>query len=483
MSRIFKLFLLILISLTTLNAINFGSYDDYSFDGNSRFFPKAYYPESYSKVSNVQILGSNYVKIDNDLYEHSGFMYGLFNTENTDDSGYFLENSETNTKYFIFYNSGNETYDIPCQFIPSSNRYNLCSRSYPVGVNDIKSVKFSYYTRTRLTKVTTCQPGEHFNTQTKQCETCQAGQSWDQENNICWKDCTDMSKNKWGFSNGTPDGSCFDCSNETTLLGAADCGCRTFGFGGSNFAGRLDDFPKCAYDALCKSPGISVRVYDPECDPDAPDNPDNNPNNPGGGNPDTPGDNNNPGGNSGNSGNSGGGNGGQENSGNDNGSGGPGNSSGGDSGNSSGGNNGQENNGNNNGNGSQSGNSDNGQNEPTFNAGDFKYGDVEKKYEELKAKFEDADKTYLDEYKKFESGIKQFIENVKGNGLSRFDKGSTLNNCPKSYSIPIINKTEKIEFDICEIFKPMRNTFYYVAYASFFLSFLILTIKLMIFSF
>ena len=80
-------------------------------------------------------------------------------------------------------------------------------------------------TKMILDIVAQCNADENFNTDTQQCQKCPDGQSWNPATNSCFNDCTDLNKNKYGFT----DGSCADCSGEKESFDVKKCYCNFIG--------------------------------------------------------------------------------------------------------------------------------------------------------------------------------------------------------------------------------------------------------------
>lgn len=460
-------------------------------------FSKQYYwyipsfADTLVKVEST-IIDSNHVRIGNDIYSMS--------VEETDYHLDSQKNFEKNTIYSMGEGGRKLIFKGNVIKVGCSSVYNHATGilkgecreelyDHPTYGNPKRH--FHPFDFMKLEKITTCQPNEHFNTETQQCQSCPEGYSWDKENNRCYKDCTDVNKNKWGNTNG----SCIDCSDKKTSDSVAECYCKFYGL--LHLSNITANEGNGFYSTSC-SDGGRFRYKDPTT-PDVP-KPDNNnttPNNPGGGNTT-------PGGPGGGNGGPGGGNGG------------PGGDTPGPGGDTPGGGGPTGDNefckknpndpkckgpgGDNEfckknpkdprckgpGGGGPSGNfdpDDNKDKDAKFNPDDFKYGDIEDMFKDIKDKLERAVTDNESKFGHFEDGIKQFIQNVQGNGLSSFSKSSAPNSCPKTYNIPIGAKSAQISFDLCKILEPVRPVVYYIVYISTFSASLFLVIKLMIFSF
>ena len=460
-----------------------------------------------SKYKNLDasLIGESYIKYDGKIYEIVEYVsYFLYNT----DIGIgIFDGGSYNGRKIFYYIPTLIKRSLYCRY-PNSNyegsfgSYSFDCRDYPTNPYSERKVAVGLYYLYAV-PVATCKANENFNTQTKQCEApCGKGQSWDQENNKCYIDCTDKAKNMWGY----PDGSCIDCSGEKTPAGVMTCYCRYFGVKpdgydqpgfGTNFA-DLGDLPKGYHRSSCEDGGGFV-YKDPRTDPVETDN--NKTGEPGGGskNPDS---------NSTNSGNKGDNskdkdgnktspkdpttpnqNGNQTatpanpadpNSGN--------NSGGSNSGSGGGSNGGSNNNGSsgggttiidNGGSGSGKGNNKSDFDGLKYNLDDFRLDDIEsdvkgfsdsilKKYDAFMSNFD----SFREEYNRLMGLLKS------ENAFENFTKSNQVNSCPRSFSIEISSfRRENITIDICESLSKVRPALYSIFYIVFFIAFLYLTIK------
>lgn len=469
MQNLLKFILLTLISLTSLNA---GYFDGKSIQFFRDAMTRSFAPDGSQKFDG-QFLDSSHVKIGNDIYSYSQNEIIAFNTGLKSETGFYLIKVGESFKELYHYDKSYEFIHMSCQG-------NLCQNNdfYEKYPQAYKKVTFSIYKKYVVTKIATCQPNEHFNTETKQCQSCPEGYSWDPENNRCYKDCTDFDKNKYGWS----DGSCTDCSNAKTISEIYKCFCEGNGYGlptEITDQGALNG-KKCAFTGSCLN-GFKFDYIDPEClkekepkpddnntNPKDPDNP-KDPKDPKNPNPDNP----NPDPDPNN---------------NDNEfckknptdpkckddfckknpkdpkckkdtnstkPGGPGGGGGGDN--------------------------DNKDKDAEFDPKDFDYNDIEKDvngfkdtilkhYNDMNSKFDD-----------FKRGYNQLINNIQGKGFSAIKDQSSSSSCPKAFKIDMgHNIVKTVYVDICKELSKLKSTFYYIFYLFFFCFFLFLTIKLTI---
>ena len=322
-----------------------------------------------------------------------------------------------------------------------------------------------------LDGVATCKSDENYNSATGQCQKCDSGQSWNPKTNSCFVDCTDINKNKFGFT----DGSCADCSGEKDSDGVKKCYCNFIGssrmlqsveFNNGNFR-----FASCQDGSQFwyKVPGTP----DSDDNKTKPDTPTLNP----GGNATNPGDPNNPNQGGGNQGGNQGGNNGANQGNNTNPKPGNGNSTNTNNSNSTTTVNGNTTIINNNGGGNKNGD------DPKFNKSDFDDSDLEKERNGL---YDGIKSHILDNLSKFDGirdGINQFVNNVQGKGFEKVQP-SIKGKCPikKQISLPG-GKSQEIVVDYCENLAPVSEISYYAFYAGFAIGGFILILKLFIFSF
>ena len=339
--------------------------------------------------------------------------------------------------------------------------------SSPVG-KMINHVQGRNSTQMNLDIVAQCNADENFNIDTHQCQKCPDGQSWNPETNSCFNDCSDINKNKYGFT----DGSCADCSGEKDSDGVKKCYCN---FIGSNPPLQSVEFIKGNFRfASCQNG--SEFWYKVPGTPDVDSNktkPDLKKPDPGG-NGTNPSDPNNPdqgGGN--NQGNNGG------NQGNPKPNPNPGNNTNPNpdpkpnpkpgNGNST------DNDGNNNGGGNKDF-------ESKFNKGDFDDSDLDKERSGL---YNGITKHINDNISKFDSirdGINQFVSNVQLKGFEKV-QASIKGKCPIKKQITLPGgKSQEIVVDYCENLAPVSEISYYAFYVGFAVGGFILFLKLLIFS-
>lgn len=469
-----------------------------------------------SKYKNLDasLIGESYVKYDGKIYEiveyQSYFLY------NTDIGIGIFDGGNYNGRKIFYYIPTLTKKSLYCRY-PNSHyegsfgSYSFDCRDYPTNPYSERKVAVGLYYLYAV-PVATCKANENFNTQTKKCEApCVKGQSWDQDSNKCYIDCTDKAKNMWGY----PDGSCMDCSKEKTYIGAAKCICKYFGkkftppakveglqpvngipIGNGYYRETCDDgtqfdfkSPGEGNDEAPKYDNNSTQIGQDDGNKTKPQdqnssnssNPkdknkdkDNNktspkdpttPNQNGGNqtatpaNPADPNGSNNGGGS--NSGSGGGNSGGSNNNG----------SSGGgttiiDNGGSSGG----------------KGN-DKGDSYGTFN-GKVDYSDLKADADSYMSGLSGAIGDIKSKFDGFAGGLNQFLENVKGNGLSSFQKRAVPDSCAIDRTVSLFGKwSADIKIDLCKFAYILRPIVYYIFYLFLFVSFLILCVKLTIFAF
>ena len=453
MKFLIKLILPTLISLTSLNA---GYFDDKSIQFFRDALTRSFSPDGSEKF-NGQFLDSSYVKVGNDIYSYGQTEIIAFNTGLKSETGFYFRKFGQEFKELYHFDRSNETIDMSCQG-------SLClnNNSHEIYPNSYKKVTFSIYKKYSISKITTCQPNEHFNTETKQCQSCPEGYSWNPATNSCYKDCTDLNKNMWGLA----DGKCIDCSIEKRDVDVARCYCKYYGsdYDNEGFTGTpVPDGGNVSFywwAGSCKN-GMKYKFKSPETPdtPDAPDNPNPDPNNPGGGN----------GNNGGGNGNNGGGNGnGKDGDGKDDQyckknpndpicKSGPGGGGGGNIGN------------------GKDGDKDKDK-EPKFNEKDFDYSDIEKDAEGFKDGVLNHHKDMYSRFDNFRSGYDQLMDNIKGKGLNTFKSKGIVNSCPKSFKVDFGSYGSKtVNIDICKEFSKLKGAFYHIFYLFFFVYFLFLT--------
>ena len=480
-----KFFLKILCLLSFLSSFCFSENLGRGFTG-ARNASLDFYAGSLPSV-NASFLSNNFIKIDNDVFQSSSPLYLGFNYSLGVSWAGFRADFKNN--YLFFYNLSFQKQDTYCQFDKDNNLG--CSDEYEkyVGQGDFRKITFSYLERYIISKFTTCNAGENFNTNLKQCvPACPAGQSWDTENNLCYVDCSDKDLNKFGYPNGTAQGGCVDCSNALSVDQIMRCACS--GFGSTYDPGVLlydHDSPGFVLGS-CKS---GRQIYFKQRDDKNPDKDkdkknDNNSTNSSDKDKDNPKpdkdkDNSNPDkkDNNENSNNSSGESGNPSN-----------NNSGGSAGNGSsgGGGTGVETKPNpNNGNGKEDGKS---YGKGEEGKGDDNVGPAKLDYEGLKASsetFEGQFKTAIDDSFSFVNDVKasltDTLQKIKDGNLMSLKKGAVPTTCPLSFEINFVFSNKQITFDLCKVFSSVASSLYVFFYLVFFVLFLVLIIKLFLFTF
>ena len=415
------------------------------------FYDPAYYPAKEFKQLDGEFLNDSYFKIGDIV-----FKYRI----SEDYVGYILPApiSGFGKRYEDYYYFDKKASVEYCSYIIRGlGGINVWACGCDSSVSGCNAISYSAVKRFIIDETITCQPGENFNTSTGKCVApCEAGQKWDQATNKCFVDCTDVNKNKWGFT----DGFCVDCSSKTTKNDVQKCYCE--GIGSAPDWGVTTSKDNVIWTGLCKN-GLAFNFKDPKT-PDIKDNNKTDPSNPGGGDPSKPGGDK-PGGGSG-----GGNQGGKDNNGTK-----PGN----------GGGNGKDNNGTKPGNGGGNGGNNGKGNgdDPTFNADDFNFDGLKAGEDSFAKEFSNAVEKAVSQVDKFTSGVDQFIDNVKGKGMSSISKKSIPTTCSHKYYINFFGKKVEMDFDFCKVVAPASGAFYYLFYVFFFAAFLMLIVKLLIFSF
>jgi hypothetical protein len=463
-----------LASVFCLNLFSFDfskiSYWEYAGAANYHFFPNpeisSYRKGNFSQVD-AKFIGGNFLRIGDDIYSHNGISETVFNSEFADDTGFFLEKNNVSSKLLFFYDPSSEKHPYPCFFLSDSNKYNGCSSTYSLSTPGVKNVNFTYYSFTTVTKIATCQPGENFNTSTKQCQKCEINESWDDEGQKCYKDCS-----KGGGINKIPqtDGSCIDCSGEKDSLSVLQCICR--GYGNSSIDpkiwGKNGGSPDgCQLEGTCGDGSTQYSFTNPKCksDPKPDDNktkpddpkPDDNKTK-----PDDPGSGNNNGGDK------------DKNKDKDK----------------------DKDFCKKNPNDPKCKKNDSNATIPTpgddkakFNPSDFDIKELGKEMSSFQKAYKGAisqiEKNFSgsEGFNSFKDGIDQFINNLKGQGLNDISKKDIPKTCSHKETIDFFGYNVVIDFDFCKIIEPASGAFYYLFYVFFFGCFLFLIIKFLIFSF
>ena len=363
--------------------------------------------------------------------------------------------------------------------------------SYLYSESDARSGELFTYTnitefRLNESSYVECSAGDNYGIKSNKCyPACSAGQSWDYENEVCYSDCSDKDLNKFGYSNGTAQGGCVDCSNAFTDHDIASCICSGFGttlsekgayfsLEGSSFVSyscangsditfkrRSNENPDKDKDKDNNSTNSSDKDKDnpkPDKDkdnsnPDKKDNNENSNNSSGeAGNPS----NNNSGGTSGN-GSSGGGGTGVETKPNPN----------------------------HNGNGKEDGKGDGKEDGKGDDAEAQKldFGDLEKDA----GKFEGEFKKAVDDSFSFVNDVKasltDTLQKIKDGNLMSLKKGAVPTTCPLTFQIDMTYFSKNLTFDFCKIVSPVSSSLYILFYLAFFILFLVVIIKLFILTF
>ena len=333
--------------------------------------------------------------------------------------------------------------------------------------------------------VATCGANQEFDTETSKCvDPCPTGHFWNVETNSCIFDCSDEDHHKF-FTN---DYRCIDCSSALTKVEIAKCYCTGLGssfnnssvvFGSNsenpNFVTTFCDNEteisfKNVEDKMKDKDNNSTNSSDKDKENPKPDKDKDN------SNPDKKDNNessNNSSGESGNSSN---------------------NNSGGSSGNGSsgGGGTGVETkpNPNYNGNGKEDGKGD-GKEDSKGEEGKgddavaqkLDYGDLEKDSDKFNSDFKDALDSVISQAQDFKNSLNDTISKIKEGGLAKFNQSAIPNTCPLTYNVDFSYFRKDITFDICKVIAPASQTLYYFFYVVFFVLFLIVTIKLFLFTF
>ena len=453
------------------------------------------------------LMPDNFIKIDNDVYQHNSFNVEFVDLSLGVSWAGFQFDSKNLTLYSYFSSFGQKS--LYCLFNDGVNS-GFCkdnSSSFQ-GALDVRSVAFSYVKIYRLSKFTTCNAGENFNTNLKQCvPACPAGQSWDAENNLCYSDCSDKDLNKYGYANGTAQGGCVDCSNALSDAQIMRCACSGFGssydpgvllydhdnpgFGlGSCKSGRQiyfkkRDDKKIDKDKDKKNDNNSTNSSDKDKEKPKPDKDKENPkpdkdkdkkndnNSTNSSNKDNPNPN-----KKDNNENSNKPNGQDSNASNNNNGGSAGNGS------SGGGGTGVETKPNPNykGDGKQDGKGEEGKGDDAV-AQKLDYGDLEKDSDKFNSDFKGALDSVISQAQDFKNSLNDTISKIKEGGLAKFNQSAIPNTCPLTYNVDFSYFRKDITFDICKVIAPASQTLYYFFYVVFFVLFLIITIKLFLFTF
>lgn len=332
-----------------------------------------------------------------------------------------------------------------------------------------------------------CKYSENFDINSKKCvPACPAGQSWDIENSICYSDCTDKDINKFGYSNGTAQGGCIDCSNAISNQEIASCLCAGYGtsigdklvflnsdgpfVSTSCVDGMSITFKKRSNEKTDKEKDKEKDKENPEPDkdkkndnnstnPNKKDNNENSNNSSGeSGNPS----NNNSGGTSGN-GSSGGGGTGVETKPNPNYKG-DGKEEG----------KGED--------GKQDGKGEEGKGDDAV-AGKLDYDNLEKDMNNFQGDYSKAIEDSFSFVNDVKASLTDTLQKIKDGNLMSLKKGAVPTTCPLSFQIDMTYFSKNLTFDFCKIVSPVSSSLYILFYLAFFILFLVVTIKLFILTF
>ena len=368
--------------------------------------------------------------------------------------------------------------------------------SYLYSESDARSGELFTYTnitefRLNESSYVECSAGDNYGIKSNKCyPACSAGQSWDYENEVCYSDCSDKDLNKFGYSNGTSQGGCVDCSNAFTDHDIASCICSGFGttlsekgtylsLEGSSFVsyscanGSDITFKRRSNENLDKDKdkdNNSTNSSDKDKDNPKPDKDKDN------SNPDKKDNNENSNNSSGEAGNS------------------SNNNSGGTSGNGSsgGGGTGVETkpNPNHNGNGKEDGKGDgkqDGKGEEGKGddavAGKLDYDNLEKDMNNFKGDYSKAIEDSFSFVNDVKASLTDTLQKIKDGNLMSLKKSAVPTTCPLNFQIDMTYFSKNLTFDFCKIVSPVSSSLYILFYLGFFVLFLLAVIKLFILTF
>ena len=366
--------------------------------------------------------------------------------------------------------------------------------SYLYSESDARSGELFTYTnitefRLNESSYVECSAGDNYGIKSNKCyPACSAGQSWDYENEVCYSDCSDKDLNKFGYSNGTAQGGCVDCSSAFTDHDIASCICSGFGttlsekgtylsLEGSSFVsyscanGSDITFKRRSNEKPDKEKDKENDKPDKDKDKKNDNNSTNssNKNNP---NPDKKDNNENSNNSSGEAGNP------------------SNNNSGGSSGNGSsgGGGTGVETKPNpNSGNGKQDGKGEEGKGEEgkgdDAEAQKLDFGDLEKDAVKFNGEFKKAVDDSFSFVNDVKASLTDTLQKIKDGNLMSLKKGAVPTTCPLSFQIDMTYFSKNLTFDFCKIVSPVSSSLYILFYLGFFILFLVVTIKLFILTF
>lgn len=451
MRGLLKFTLLIFAFCLNLFSFQFPDPNQYSLFMNLNYF-------SGMRQIDAELISDEYFRYRNDIYKiASTFDYFVLSPSKFNDFAIYASD-------FYFFNPTPKT--AYCE--GANTDQTIYSRNCSVEKIDVRQkIEYQNVKKISVSKVATCEPGENFNTSTQKCQSCPSGQSWNPETNSCFNDCSDINKNKYGFT----DGSCADCSGEKDSDGVKKCYCNFMGSSPLLQSVELVEgnfcFTSCQNGSQFwyKIPGT------PDVDSNK-TNPDLKKPNPGGNgtNPDDP---NNPvGGN--NQGNNGGNQGNPKpnpNQGNNtnpnpdpkpNPKPGNGNST--------------NNDGNNNGGGGNNANGDNLKFTPDGSADKY-----QKDINDFAGKFKEAAGSIVGEFSNFKKGVDQLIANIEGKGIKDVKSQAIPSSCPREFTVDMFGNSYLIKIDYCKYIAPAANVLYYIFYILFFLAFLLGVYKTVLF--
>ena len=336
-----------------------------------------------------------------------------------------------------------------------------------------------------------CKYSENPGIKSEKCfPACPAGQSWDYENEVCYFDCSDKNLNKFGYSNGTAQGGCVDCSSAFTDHDIASCICSGFGTtlsekgtylsleGNSFVSYNCADGRDIVFKRRSKeNPDKDKENPKPDKDKDKKnDNNSTNSSNKDNPNPNKKDNNENSNNSSGEAGNS------------------SNNNSGGTSGNGSsgGGGTGVETkpNPNYNGNGKEDGKGDgkqDGKGEEGKGddavAGKLDYDNLEKDMNNFKGDYSKAIEDSFSFVNDVKASLTDTLQKIKDGNLMSLKKSAVPTTCPLNFQIDMTYFSKNLTFDFCKIVSPVSSSLYILFYLGFFVLFLLAVIKLFILTF
>ena len=476
----FLLKILCLLSLLSSFCFSFKFSDDVNYEafrgGKFEYFGDTFVTPNF--------FYGGYIRIENNVYKLSNFdspPFEIFNVSISNLGTGFRFSSRYDRIYV--YNSSFPSAQVRCVFDEKGEVRSCSNKSLGPPA---KFHTFSFALYYGLSKVATCGSDENFSIKTEKCSpACPAGQSWDIENSICYSDCTDKDINKFGYSNGTAQGGCVDCSNAFTNDDIASCICAGYGtsMGKKNVFLNPDGpfvstscadgmgitFKKRSNEKLDKEKDKEKDKENPEPDKDKKnDNNSTNSSNKDNPNPDKKDNNENSNNSSGESGNS------------------SNNNSGGTSGNGSSGGGGSGV-GSNPGNGSSGGGSvgkgEEGKAEDNVVAGRLDYGNLEKDMKDFKGDYGKAIEDSFSFVSDVKTSLSDTISKIKDGNLMSLKKSNIPSSCPLEYKVNLIYFEKDLIFDICKAISPASQTLYYFFYFVFFVLLLLAVIKLFILTF